>query len=372
VINSFKIKAAIWLSFLSLIYSPMAKAKPTLSNWNEPWKSKIENYISRVTKPGSKDFVPIEQRIAAFDLDGTIITERPDYFHGFISKQFLLQKLSKNPSLLENPIYKAVKENQKPFLRKHLKEWLVESFAGESLENLYTFANKIFTEVSPDKNGKPYSKRWYLPMVELIEYLKAAKFKVYIVTTAQQEVVRAVLIKHLKIDAARIMGSMVSYKGGKRGKSVANMVRIKEVWKPICHGRGKVLRFRERVGKPPIFGFGNSTNDIALLYYASTSKWPKMNMVLNHDDPREYIYSKPKLLKIAKKEKWTIVNMKTAFKKVYGNIDFVKHEVHYTQSSKKPDSLEKGNRNPFLLVASILGIIFILGGAVVLIRHRRK
>ncbi len=354
---------------LALWVAQLGQAAAQLPSWREPYKSKIIGHIELVTAPDSPDYIPYNDRIAAFDLDGTLISERPDYFHGFISKRYLLDRIKEDPSLLEQTVYKKVHERDARWLRRNLKPWIVESFSGVPLEKVWHYSQRIFATLPPDPKGPTYDKMWYLPMVELVDYLHQKRFQVYIVSTAQQEIIRATLHKWLKIDPSRVIGSMVALKTGRRGKSISAIRRVNDAWIPFCHGTGKVLRFRERVGKPPVFGAGNSTNDIALLTYATTSPYKSMNLVLDHDDPREYEYTKQRLLDTAKKEKWLVVSMRRAFKRVYGDISFIVPASQYLLSGSGGSSSPS---RALLFTLGVLGILILLIGAVLLIKLRVK
>ncbi len=354
---------ALWLRAPSA-----AAARRPLASWKAPYRTTILKHISAVTTAGSADFIPVTDRIAAFDLDGTLITERPDYFHGFISKQWLKLRVAADPKLSELPVYKAVLSEDKVFLRKNLTEWLLESFAGETLEQIHAFSLKHFAQTPTVKGGKPFAALWYLPMVELIEHLKSRGFRVYVVSTAQQEIIRAVIAHYLKLDPANVLGSMAAFEPRGRGKKISDLVRVKKAWTPFCHGKGKVLRFRERVGRAPVFAAGNSTNDIALLYYAASTKYRSMNLVLDHDDPREHIYAKSQMLALAKKEGWQVVSMKKAFTTLYGPLDFVRPAC---ADSTSAGEVTPGPQRTLLFAGSIAGMVLLLLGAVLLVRLRR-
>lgn len=313
-----------------------------LRNWNEPYRSKLINWVKAVTHSNSPDFIPPQDRIAIFDLDGTMISERPDYFHGFVSKRYLLQKIEKDPELLKNPLYNAVKTNDFKWLRKNLETWLLESFEGEDLTYVRAFSRETFEKIPVGNPGKTYLNLMYLPTVELLEYLKENGFQTFVVTTAQQEMVRAALSPYLKIPENWILGSMVGFRVDMSGEKI-KYIREKKLWKPVSHGKGKAARIRERIAKTPVFGMGNSPNDIPMLATAAGSKYKSMVISLTHDDEREYIYSRKEMPPAIKKYNMMEVSMKNGFVNIYGNISFTKWPWEYTQnkktSSKPPSSV---------------------------------
>ncbi|MBN2722528.1 MAG: haloacid dehalogenase-like hydrolase [Deltaproteobacteria bacterium] len=316
--------------FIMVFFFPGA-ALGRLKNWNNPWKTRIEKWISEVTSVDSPYFIPASGRIAAVDMDGTLITERPDYFHGFVSKLNLMDTLAKKSELESNPIFKAIKTSDQKWIRANLQKWLLESFAGEDLRKVHKYSLNVFEHVKIPGTDRLYRDLLYLPIVELIELLKEHDFKVYIVTTAQQEIVRPVLSKYLKIPMDWIIGSMVGFSVA---DDMSGFIREKKLWKPVSHGKGKVLRFRERTGAVPVLGIGNSPNDIPLLLYTGKSTYHSLSIVIDHDDPREYIYSRKEMDIYAEKNNWMRVSMKNGFREIYGNLDFVK----WPAQRKNPES----------------------------------
>jgi phosphoserine phosphatase len=339
-----------------------------LRNWNDPYRKIILAYLNEITDKSSRNYIPVEDRYAVVDLDGTVLTERPDYFHGFVSKKHLLKKLQKNPQLEKQEIYRAIRNQDEKYIRSHIKEWILKSFSGERLSFLHGFTMDLFENFRTSFKGKTYSSMFLLPSVELLELLRKKSFKVYIVTTAQQEIVRPLVHKYLKIPPVQVIGSMVAFKTDKN----YNFIREEKFWQPISYDRGKVLRFRERTGKDPVFGFGNSTNDTQMLKYVNSSKYRSMVLVLHHDDPREVVYTKRKMLVEAKKRAWLIVKMKEAFKQVYGKLDFVKPHYETEEGSKAVSRKKKGGvRAIWWGVGGLLVLLVVIGGIVMIKKANR-
>jgi hypothetical protein len=95
---------------------------------------KIVSFVNSVADPANTNFVPIEYRRAFFDMDGTILCEKPDYIEVALTKHRLLEKVTLNPQLKSNPIYKAVIEGDSEYLYKNIKTAIAEAFEGESLK----------------------------------------------------------------------------------------------------------------------------------------------------------------------------------------------------------------------------------------------
>jgi phosphoglycolate phosphatase-like HAD superfamily hydrolase len=145
-----------------------------------------------VSDPANSNFVPIEYRRAFFDMDGTILCEKPDYIEVALTKHRLLEKVEQNPQLETNPIYKAVIEGDEEYLYKNIKTAITEAFEGESLKFYIEYSRRFLSEEKHPKFNQPYIQLFYQPMIELIDYLTDYGFKVYIVSTSQQEFIRSV------------------------------------------------------------------------------------------------------------------------------------------------------------------------------------
>ncbi|MGM0597080.1 MAG: haloacid dehalogenase-like hydrolase [Myxococcota bacterium] len=354
--------------FLNLLTSLAIAKRRDLKNWNQPYRKAILDYLNDITAKSSKNYIPVKDRYAVVDLDGTVLTERPDYFHGFVSKKHLLEKLQKNTQLQKEELYQALRNQDEKYIRSHVKEWILNSFSGEKLSYLHGFTMNLFENYQTSFKGKTYSSMFLLPSVELLELLKKKSFKVYIVTTAQQEIVRPLVHKYLKIPPVQVIGSMVAFKTDKK----YNFVREEKFWQPVSHGKGKVLRFRERTGKDPVFGFGNSINDTQMLKYTDSSKYRSMVLVLHHDDPREAVYTKEKMLVEAKKRDWMIIKMKEAFKRVYGKLDFVKPHHETEEGNQTASRRKRGGVQAIWWGACGLMILLVLIGGIVLVKKAKR
>ena len=156
-------------------------------------------------------------------------------------------------------------------------------------------------------------------MIELIDYLEDHGFKVYIVSTSQQEFIRSISKEILKIPQEQIIGTMVGFSLEYSGKSKKpEFIRKPDYFTPYNADENKVVRIRERGLVPSVFAFGNSSGDLAMLEVTAAVELPSLVCILDHDDSeREYEYHKSELLKIAEKNNWNIVRMKTDFKTIF-------------------------------------------------------
>jgi hypothetical protein len=282
-------------------------------------KEKIVSFVNSVSDPANNSFVPIELRKAFFDMDGTILCERPDYIEVALTKHRLLEKVRLNPQLESNSIYRAVIESDADYLYKNIKTAIVEAFGGETLKFYIEYSRRFLSREKHPRFNQPYFQLFYLPMIELIDYLTDHGFKVYIVSTSQQEFIRSVSKEILNIPKNQIIGTMVGFSLKYEDKNKKPVfIRKSSYFEPYNADENKVVRIRERGLLPSIFAFGNSSGDLAMLEVTAASGLPNMVCILDHDDPlREFEYHKPNLLKIAAKSDWNIISMKRDFKVIF-------------------------------------------------------
>ena len=177
-----------------------------LRSWNDgPSKEKIVSFVKSVSDPADHNFVPIEYRRAFFDMDGTILCEKPDYIEVALTKHRLLEKVRLNPELESDPIYKAVLESNAEYLYKNIKAVIAEAFEGETLKFYIEYCRQFLSKKKHPKFNRPYIQLFYLPMIELIDYLTDHGFKVYIVSTSQQEFIRSISKDILNIPKDQIL-----------------------------------------------------------------------------------------------------------------------------------------------------------------------
>jgi phosphoserine phosphatase len=324
-----KMKKFPLIIFLSLVFlislSAYSKADQSFSvldiqshlrSWNAGLpKEKIVLFVKSVSDPASNNFVPLEYRRAFFDMDGTILCEKPDYIEVALTRHRLLEKAELNPQLRANPIYRAVIDGDAEYLYKNIKTAIAEAFEGESLKFYIEYCRRFLREKKHPRFKQPYIQLFYQPMIELIDYLTDHGFKVYIVSTSQQEFIRSVSKDILNIPTDQIVGTVVGFSLRLGDNNDPVFIRKPSYFEPYNSDENKVVRIRERGLFPSIFAFGNSSGDLAMLEVTAASRLPNMVCILDHDDPeREFEYHKSNLLKTATKNAWTVVSMKRDFR----------------------------------------------------------
>lgn len=293
-----------------------------LESWNEtPNKDKIINFVESVSDPQSPSFVPEEERIATFDLDGTIFCEKPLYLQVLIAAERLHDLAEKNPILRDVEPYASAWERNRDFISdpKNFLEMNLTAFEGATEEEYKKYTEDFLTvNKNPDFNA-PYIELFYIPMLELLEFLRDNGFQIFIVSGSPQEFIRVFSENKLDVSLDRVIGDTIRVEFHvEDGRAV--FVRKHEVVEPEVLREGKPENIRMRVGRVPILAFGNSNDDIAMLECAGASGLPSLSLTLHHDDAeREYAYDKgaDRVLETAKERGWVVVSMKGDFKTIF-------------------------------------------------------
>lgn len=304
-------------------YAQSATGEP-LPSWNEgPAKKAIIAFVKKVTTEGGPDFVPVEDRIATFDNDGTLWCEFP-----LAEAQFALARLramaEKDPSLRERQPYKAALEGDVEYISaagaRAVLELITATHTNESESEYENGARAFLGTAKHPRFGAPYTHLTYRPMIELLDYLRANGFKTFICTGGEIDFVRTFSRQIYGIPTEQVIGSHFEKEWIERdGKRV--------IWR-----KPKLLLLNDKdlkpvgismhIGKRPIFVAGNvrSVGDIGQLRYSQETTGPSFQLLINHDDAeREYAYREKDnaSLNAARKNGWTVVSMKDDWKTVF-------------------------------------------------------
>jgi phosphoglycolate phosphatase-like HAD superfamily hydrolase len=308
--------------------APVAHAAGELPSWNDGQaKQAITAFVAKVTKPGTPDFVPVAERIAVFDNDGTLWAEQPLYF------QFLFAIDRVKALSPQHPEWKD-KEPFASLLRGDLKaaltggEHAMMEIMGVTHSNLTTeefesIVKNWLTTAKHPKTGRPYTQMVYQPMLELLEYLRANGFKTFIVSGGGIEFMRAFAEKTYGIPPEQVIGSSGKLKFEMRnGKPV--LVKLPQV-DFVDDKEGKPVGIQKFIGRRPIAAFGNSDGDLQMLQWTTAGSGPRFALYVRHTDAeREWAYDRQssigrldKGLTEAQAKGWTVVSMKDDWKTIF-------------------------------------------------------
>lgn len=304
-----------------------------LPSWNAgPTKSAILAFVESVTREGSPKFVPIPERIAVFDNDGTLWCEKPMPVELVFILQWLTAIAEKDESLRERQPWKSVYAKDYSWLAnvitKHyqgddsdvkiLLGAILQAFAGMTMEH-YQKSASDFLQHAPHPTLKLLLKECtYLPMIELLRYLEAHGFTTIIASGGDRDFMRTVTDEIYGIPPERVVGSSsaLSYQEGGSGGSIAYL----EKPDVFDDGPAKPVRIWSRTGRRPILSAGNSNGDIQMLQFSEQPGRPSLRLLLLHDDASrefDYVAGAERSLEIAKAQAWTIVSVRNDWSKVF-------------------------------------------------------
>jgi hypothetical protein len=304
-----------------------------LKSWNDSGtRSAILDFVKRVTNEGGPDFVPPAERIAVFDNDGTLWCEKPMPIElGFILAR-LAAMAERDASLRERQPWQAAYEKNYAWLgeviTKHyqgdnsqiklLAAGILKTFEGVSVEEYCADAGTFLGGAEHPTLKRKLLECIYQPMVELLRYLEAHGFTVYIASAGDRDFMRTVTTDIYGIPPERVIGTSnaLQYVEGPDGGAVVYLA------KPDVFDEGPVkpVRIWSRIGRRPILAGGNSNGDIQMLQFAGGKDRPALRLLVRHDDKArefDYVAGAEKSLELAQTNGWTVISMKNDWKDVF-------------------------------------------------------
>ncbi|MGE3858921.1 MAG: HAD family hydrolase [Nitrososphaeraceae archaeon] len=314
---------------------------PILPSWNdEIVKERIINFVKNITDPNnSNNYIPPQDRIAVFDNDGTLWSEKPIPFQGF----FALDRLEE---LYNNNNNNELKNNSLMLVNKFLNKNIsnLNELTEKDIMDIFLFTHSNISQTEFDKDVVDWSIKArhpetktlfvdmvYQPLLELLDYLRANEFKIFIVSGGGVDFMRQALSSVYDIPPEQIIGSSIKYE-------YIDQINANESTDVKYNGTSFILRKAElntfnndyekpaniqlHIGKVPVIAVGNSDGDLQMLEYSfeNNEDGQSLPILIHHDDEkREYSYDKgaENALKDAQENNWLVVSMKNDFKKIY-------------------------------------------------------
>lgn len=311
------------------ILTTFAAADP-LPSWKAgPAKQSVIDFVERVSDSAGKDFVPVAERIAVFDNDGTLWCETPLPPQAFYAFDEIERLLPENPEWKDSPAIQALqKKDFGPLLENHYKGLLdivSKSHAGRTPDQFAAGVSNWLKTAKHAKFGMAYNQTIYQPMLEVLTFLRDKGFKTYIVSGGGQDFMRVFAEETYGIVPEQVIGTYSSAKFEmKDGKPVITK-GMDNLF--IDDKAGKPEAIHRFIGRRPIACFGNSDGDQAMLEYTTIGN-PRASfgLIVHHTDAeREYAYDAKPIasgqlvtgLVAAKEHGWTVVDMKEDWKTVF-------------------------------------------------------
>jgi phosphoglycolate phosphatase-like HAD superfamily hydrolase len=319
------------LPALPMLFPVSASADITgdpLASWNDTTAKKaIVAFVERVTKQGSTDLVPEDERIATFDNDGTLWAEQPIYFQ----LAFALDRVKALAPL--HPEWKD-KEPFASLLKGDLKgalaggegaifQIVTVTHSGMTTVEFEKIVHDWITTAKHPQTGKLYTEMVYQPMLELLAYLRGNGFKTFIVSGGGIDFMRVFAERVYGIPPEQIVGSSGKLDFELRdGKPI--LMKLPEL-NFNDDKTGKPIQIQMHIGRRPIAAFGNSDGDLQMLEWARGGSGARFALIVHHTDAeREWAYDRnssigklDKALDAAQAEGWTVVNMKNDWKTIF-------------------------------------------------------
>jgi phosphoserine phosphatase len=304
-----------------------------LTSWNDgKTKQAIVDFVARVTDEGGRDYVEPAARVAVFDNDGTLWTEKPQVIQLDFTIRRFRELAEDDPALRAQQPYQAAYEGDLHWLAgavvKHyhgddsdMKLLMVavpKAFEAVTVEEYDQRVKEFFDEADNPGLKRPYRECGYLPMVELLRYLEANGFATYIASGGDRDFVRPVADDMYGIRPERIIGSALGPTYSSEGGQ--SLLLYKGAMDFFDDGPEKPIRIWSRIGRRPILSFGNSNGDVPMLAFSGASTTPSLRLLLLHDGAdREFDYTAgaEQALEAASRENWTVVSMKNDWNTVF-------------------------------------------------------
>ncbi|MCC9599081.1 haloacid dehalogenase-like hydrolase [Stieleria sp. JC731] len=308
--------------------SNLSLADEPLPSWNDGQaKQAIIHFVNRVTDRNSPDFVPPPERIATFDNDGTLWSEKPAYFQLLFIVDRVKAMAVDHPewqntepfaSILKDDLH-AVAASGKPGLMK----LFAATHAGMTVEEFSETVKDWLAKSRHPTSGKRYDEMIYQPMLELLNYLRSKGFKTYIVSGGGIEFMRPWAEEVYGIPPEQVVGSSLKMKYELHNGTPV-LVKLPEV-DLIDDKEGKPVGIQSHIGRRPIFAGGNSDGDYQMMQWTTSGQNARFGLLIHHTDAdREWAYDKDsaigkldKGLQDAAALGWTVVDMKTDWNTIY-------------------------------------------------------
>jgi phosphoserine phosphatase len=304
-----------------------------MSSWRDgPAKRAIGEFVAEVTGAGGSEPVPVEERLAVFDNDGTLWCEKPMP----IQLDFILRRLAEmaqaDAALRERQPWKAAHERDFAWLAgvvaehyrgddtnvRVLAAGILAAYDGISVEDFEASADEFLHSAQHPTLGRRYLACAYAPMLELLDHLAANGFSNYIASGGGRDFMRPISQEVYGIPRQRVIGSSAAleYTSDDRGGTITHKAEADY----LDDGPEKPIRIWSRTGRRPLLAAGNSNGDVPMLHFTQHPDKPSLRLLVLHDDgEREFAYTAgaEEALDRAASDGWTVISIKNDWTEVF-------------------------------------------------------
>ena len=318
-----------------------AKQEDPLSLWTKdaPLKKELTEYMKAITDKNGKDFIPVEDRIAVFDMDGTLCCETDP---GYFDHKLLYHRV------VEDPDYKDKASDEEKETAEIIKQYfetgeypegldlkhgkaVATAFKGMTLDEFDAYVKAYRDEPMESYTNMTNGEAFYKPMVQVTDYLIANDFKVYIVSGTDRLITRGLADGAINIPISQMIGSDETLVASGQGDSDGLDYTFSSDDKVITGGdfvvknlkMNKVSVIAQEIGQQPVLAFGNSSGDAAMANYTINNNKYKSGAYMLCCDDTERENGKPekaeKMLATCEENGYTAVSMKNDWTTIYGD-----------------------------------------------------
>ena len=308
--------------------APATPVVDPLQSWNDgAAKRAITDFVARVTTEGGAAFVPVPERIAVFDNDGTLWSEKPVPFQMFFALDRVKALAPEHPEWQAKQPFASVLKGDMAGLaatgEKGVLGIVAATHTGMTIDEFNNSVTDWITTAKHPQSGRLYTDMVYQPMLELLDYLRVNGFKAFIVSGGGVEFMRPWAERVYGIPPEQVVGSAGKMKLEVRGGKPV-LVKLPEV-DLIDDKEGKPVGIQSRIGRRPIAAFGNSDGDLQMLEWTMAGEGARFALFVHHDDAeREFAYDREDKLQQFSKgwdeavaKGWTVVSMKDDWKVIW-------------------------------------------------------
>jgi phosphoglycolate phosphatase-like HAD superfamily hydrolase len=334
--NTIQRLAGVFSLGAALCISVPARAQSDpLPSWHDKAAKKaIVDFVKATTTPGNPKFVPVPERIATFDQDGTLWVEHPLYSQFVYVLERVPAVVKAKPELANQEPFRTVMSGNRAamekFTDKDLEILAAATLTGMPVDQFQDEVKAWLAKARDPRWKRPFNELTYLPMQEVLKYLRASGYRTYIVTGGGQDFVRVYAEQTYGIPPEQIVGTAgaTSYSYGKDGKPVLTK-EAKVVLND--NNAGKAEGIHLMIGRRPHIAFGNTAGDQQMLEYTAGGDGARLSLLVMHDDARrEYAYGpahglpdtkvgafSQALYEEATKNGWIVISMKDDWRRVF-------------------------------------------------------
>jgi haloacid dehalogenase-like hydrolase len=285
-----------------------------LPSWREgDTKQSVVEFVDAVTSAGSPEFVPVSDRIAVFDNDGTLWSELPMYAQ-------LVFAVDRSAQLGQPVDMEALRAGGIGALLDLVKL----THSNVSTDEFDRACKEWIAAASHPRFGRPYTATVYQPMLELLGFLDGNGFSTWIFSGGGVDFMRAWATDVYGIPPHRLIGSVGSteFRLGDDGPELMKGADLQI----LNDGPQKPVSIHSHVGQRPILAAGNTDGDLPMLQWTAASPYRTLELAVHHTDAeREYAYDTDPilgsgtgaLLAAAVEGHWTVVDMAADWSEVF-------------------------------------------------------